>query len=216
MAEKQKEIPVPQLTRLARPFPREYVEPPPQGKYGEYVPHDVVTQALLVICGPFDWQLVEIIRGNVPGYVRVKDGQKTTVAALTDVVVAVIYRLTVTIDGRVTVIEEVGDVDQPHNWSDDGKRLKDAVSDAKKRCAMQVGCGLHLWAQNQQGVSRYFLHRQLVERNQPKVPAAGGREAAASETPSGKSVPSDHSPADDGAPESEVVVSDLSGERLAL
>ena len=39
-------------------------------------------------------------------------------------------------------------------------RMKDAVSDAVKRCAMAFGVGLHLWAQFE-GKSEYFLDKQL-------------------------------------------------------
>ena len=38
--------------------------------------------------------------------------------------------------------------------------MKDAVSDAVKRCAMAFGVGLHLWAQFE-GKSEYFLDKQL-------------------------------------------------------
>ena len=40
--------------------------------------------------------------------------------------------------------------------------MKDAVSDAVKRCAMAIGCGLHLWAQFE-GKSEYFLDQQLAK-----------------------------------------------------
>ena len=48
----------------------------------------------------------------------------------------------------------------PTNWRTDGARLKDAVSDAIKRCAMAIGVGLHLWSQFE-GKSEYFLDKQL-------------------------------------------------------
>ena len=41
-----------------------------------------------------------------------------------------------------------------------GARLKNAVSDAHKRCAMRVGLGLHLYAQDD-----YFLLDQLEVKN---------------------------------------------------
>jgi len=38
--------------------------------------------------------------------------------------------------------------------------MKDARSDAVKRCSMAMGVGLHLWAQFD-GQSEYFLDKQL-------------------------------------------------------
>ena len=38
--------------------------------------------------------------------------------------------------------------------------MKDAISDAVKRCAMALGIGLHLWSQFD-GESEYFLDKQL-------------------------------------------------------
>ena len=51
------------LARLARPFPRELVQRDPGGN--SYVAHENVTQWLLGIVGPFSFELVEIIRGDV-------------------------------------------------------------------------------------------------------------------------------------------------------
>ena len=77
-----------------------------------------------------------------------------------EVVTGVILALTVEIDGELVTVEEAGDVEQPFNWRTDGARLKDAVSDAVKRCAMALGVGLHLWSQFD-GQSEYFLDKQL-------------------------------------------------------
>jgi hypothetical protein len=73
------------------------------------------------------------------------------------VIVGGVWRLTVTIDGRTVAVEEAGDVEDPHNWRHDGARLKQAASDAIKRCAMRVGLGLHLWAGE-----RYVLAERLA------------------------------------------------------
>ena len=62
----------------------------------------------------------------------------------------------ITIDGRTVVIQEAGDCERPDNWKTNGARLKDAVSDGVKRCAMRPGLGLHLWSQDD-----YFLDKQL-------------------------------------------------------
>ena len=77
-----------------------------------------------------------------------------------EVITGVILALTVEIDGELVTIEEAGDVEQPFNWKTDGARMKDAISDAVKRCAMALGVGLHLWSQFD-GQSEYFLDKQL-------------------------------------------------------
>ena len=72
------------------------------------------------------------------------------------------------IDGEVVTIQEGGSVDKPYKVTNkktgermhNGERLKLAISDAHKRCAMRVSLGLHLWAQED-----YFLYDQLEENN---------------------------------------------------
>jgi hypothetical protein len=149
--------PMHDLTELARPFPDGFIE----RKDGiDYVAHHVVTQRLLSVVGPFDFELVEIIRGDMAAVAPTPDGKsrraRTGTPALHNVVVGGVWRLSCEIDGRRVRIEETGDVGDVHNWPHDGARLKDAASDALKRCAMRLGLGLHLWAQE-----RYFLDRQL-------------------------------------------------------
>jgi hypothetical protein len=149
--------PMHDLTQLARRFPEGFIE----RKDGiDYVAHHVVTQRLLSIVGPFDFELVEIIRGDVAAAAPIPNGRsrraRAGTPALHNVVVGGVWRLTCEIDGRRVRIEEIGDVGDVHNWPHDGARLKDAASDALKRCAMRLGLGLHLWAQE-----HYFLDRQL-------------------------------------------------------
>jgi hypothetical protein len=149
--------PGPELAELARPFPTEFVE----RKDGQdYVAHHVVNQRLLSIVGPFSFELVTIIRGDVAAVppdpsARSRRGKAGT-PELRNIVVGGIWRLRATIDGHPVQVEEVGDVGDVHNWPHDGARLKDAASDALKRCSMRVGLGLHLWAQE-----HYFLDQQL-------------------------------------------------------
>jgi hypothetical protein len=131
------------LAELARPFPTDFVE---RKDGSDYVAHHVVNQRLLSIVGPFDFELVQVIRG--------------------DIVVGGIWRLTCAIDGRQVRVEEVGDVGDVHNWAHDGARLKDAASDALKRCSMRLGLGLHLWAQE-----HYFLDQQLRAQHRSDEPA---------------------------------------------
>jgi len=91
---------------------------------------------------------------------------------LTNVVVGVMMRLTLEVDGKTCVYENVGDCEQPHNWDTDGKRLKDAVSDAKKRCSADAGLGLHLYFKEQKD---YVLRAQLNEVS--AGPSGGGEQS---------------------------------------
>jgi hypothetical protein len=162
------------LEALSRPFPQRYIKQPPKGKYGQYVPHDIVNQKLLAVLGPFDFHVTEIIRSGENNQVE-----------------AVICRLTATVDGQRVTVEEVGDCEVPSNWKTEGGRLKDAISDALKRCAMRLGCGLHLWSGSDYDLYDILRKQQQVATdnkdaeeptrgNDPSVPAArpgGGADA---------------------------------------
>lgn len=168
-----------QLSALCRPFRSNLVHSNPSGG-GQYVAHDVVTQKLLMVVGPFDFELREIIRGHVPAIKpnpngssqRARDGRP----ALDGCVVGVICRLTLTVDGRRVSVEEAGDCEDPHNWPHDGARMKDAMSDAIKRCAMRTGVGIHLWAQNDFILQPSLLDR-AVGRGGESDPAGPGEHA---------------------------------------
>ena len=134
-----------QLRDLAEPFPSKLVKQPPQGKYGSYVSHSTVNERALSIVGPFSQEVVR----------EIYDGEFLT---------GVVLRVTLSIDGRQIVIEEAGDVENPESKKTNGARLKDATSDAFKRCWMRTGLGLHLWSQDD-----YFLDKQLDKED-------GGRE----------------------------------------
>lgn len=117
-----------QLRDLAKPFAPRLIKAPPKGKYGTYVSHDVVNQKLLAVLGPIDFEITELVLG-VDGKVE-----------------GCLARMSCEIDGRITTIVEVGDCESPDNWKTQGARMKDAASDAFKRCAMRLGVGIHLWA----------------------------------------------------------------------
>lgn len=140
-----------QLRDLARKFPADSIQDNPTG-YGSYVPHHLYVQRLLMHLGGYDFELVHVLRGDAPG----KAGKDP----LVNVVVGVVMRLRCDIDGRTTVVEEVGDCEIPSNWDTDGKRLKDAMSDALKRCCARIGLGTHLYAKN---VDDYVLYRVLTD-----------------------------------------------------
>ena len=130
-----------QLYELARPFPSDWVKKAPKGKFGNYVAHSVIAQRLLEICGPYTWEVTELIRQS--------EGSR---------VVGCFGKLTVVIDDKEVTITSIGDVE--HDQGTDGTNAKHAESDAFKRCAMKIGLGLHLWAGEE-----YYLDKKLEENN---------------------------------------------------
>lgn len=156
----------PELAALAKPFPDRYIHRNPSGG-GDYVAHPLVTQKVLATLPGYSFTLVQVLRGHVaavpPNPNGKSDRARNGVPALDDAVVGVVMRLEATIDGHRYVVEEVGDCEQPHNWPTDGARLKDAMSDAFKRCAMRVGVGLHLWSQK----DGFFLFDALSKGDGP-------------------------------------------------
>ena len=153
-----------QLRELARPFPENQIERKPGKGGGDYVTHSVVNERLLYALGPFDFHLVEIIRGDI-AEMKTKS---TTYPARTGIV-GVVARLSVTIDGRTVSVEEVGSEDNPA-MKHDAENLKSCMSDALKRAAMRLGLGLHLWSQEM-----YFLDRALGQEapKSGREPASG-------------------------------------------
>ena len=152
------------LAGLVRPFPDAAIQTNPSGG-GSYVAHPVVEQRLLTVLGyPPDTRCVQIIRGHVAAIEPNPNGKsrraKNGAPALTDAVVAVVLEMRCTIDGQPVIVQEVGDCEQPHNWDTDGARLKDAMSDAYKRCAMRLGVGLHLWAQD-----AFYLGAKMLKQD---------------------------------------------------
>ena len=172
-----------QLADLVRPFPSYLIHTNPSGG-GHYVTHAVVKQRVLdVFDGPISFELVQVIRGDVAGVAPNPHGKsdraKNGTPALTNAVVGAVCRLTLP-DG--TRLEDVGDCEQPHNWPHDGARMKDAMSDAFKRCAAQIGVGLHLWCKD--GEFRLYEKLKsavepLPSQGAPAVPGGGKGTAAA-------------------------------------
>ena len=126
-----------QLQQLAEPFPPGLIKQPPKGKYGEYVPHSAVTERLLAVVGPYSQEVSEVLYDA--------DGR----------VEGVVLTLVFEVDGQTVRISEAGEWSNPQSKTQ-GARLKDAISDATKRCAMRAGLGLHLWSQ-----ADYFLDDML-------------------------------------------------------
>ena len=116
--------------KLTANFPKSVIKKAPQGKFGDYISHGIITQRLIdVVGGKYNFLIKEIIRD--------KD----------NAVVGAICRLE--IEG-LGAVEEVGDVDRhavARNITE-SEILKLAVSDGIKRCAMRFGVGLgQLWNQ---------------------------------------------------------------------
>ena len=133
-----------QLHELSRRFPDKFIHKKASG-FGDYIQHSVIRQRLLTVLGAYSTDIVETLYD---------DGTIT----------GVVLRLSCVIDGKEISVVEVGDVENPDNWKTNGARMKDAMSDAIKRCAMALGVGLHLWSQID-GQDEYFLDKQLEKIN---------------------------------------------------
>ena len=131
-----------QLYELSRPFPQQLVKQKPGKFAASYVEHSVISQRLLEVVGPHGFAIDRVVT-NPDGVVS---GCTAT--------------LTVTIDGVEVSVTEVGDVEHPSG--NNGSNLKNAASDALKRCAMRLGVGLHLWSQD-----NYYLDKALEKRRGP-------------------------------------------------
>ena len=128
-----------QLYELARPFPDRLVKQKPGKFSASYVEHSVISQRLLEVVGPHTF--------TVDTPVLNPDG----------VIVGCLATLEVMVDGDFVTITEVGDVEHPSG--NNATNLKNAASDAIKRCAMRLGVGLSLWSQE-----NYYLDKALEKR----------------------------------------------------
>lgn len=139
-----------QLRQLAEPFPPHFIGQNDKGM--DAADHTAVTQALLKVVGPHRFEVVEVLRSEAPG-ITTRGGNEHPGGYM---VTGIICRLTCTVDGGEFVIEEAGGCEQAALKDGDGERMKHAMSDAYKRCAMRLGLGLHIWAQD-----KYFLAKSL-------------------------------------------------------
>ena len=139
-----------QQTALVKPFRQSLIRQNPTG-FGDYVPHSAYVERMLYV-GPYNFEIVEVLRGEY-----------TDKAKLTQTgVVGCLARLSAEVDGVERTVVEVGDCERPDNWPHDGARLKDAASDAFKRCCMRgFGLGLHLYSQGD-----FALYDALVKRDE--------------------------------------------------
>lgn len=137
-----------QLYELSRKFPDKFIHKKASG-FGDYIQHSVIRQRLLTVLGAYSTDIVETLYD---------DGTIT----------GVVLKLSCVIDGKEISVVEAGDVENPDNWKTNGARMKDAMSDAIKRCAMALGVGLHLWSTMKldDGTiqDEYFLDKQLEKQ----------------------------------------------------
>jgi hypothetical protein len=129
-----------QLAELARKFPDSLIKQKPGKFAAAYVEHGVIVQRLLEVVGPFTFRVDKPIT-NADG-----------------TVVGCLATLQVVVDERFVAVTEVGDVEHPSG--NNASNLKNASSDALKRCAMRLGLGLHLWTGD-----AYYLDRSLSKEN---------------------------------------------------
>ena len=132
-----------QLYELSRRFPDKFIHKNPSG-FGDYIQHSVIRQRLLTVLGAYSTDIVETLYDE-------------------GIITGVVLKLSCVIDGKEISVVEAGDVENPTNWKTNGARMKDAMSDAIKRCAMALGVGLHLWSQID-GQDEYFLDKQLEKQ----------------------------------------------------
>ena len=128
-----------QLQSLAKRIPKSYIKTKPGGFAADYVSHADIQQMLLAKLGPCSQEITQIIR-NAEGQVQ-----------------GVVLRMVFNIDGQTVVIDEVGECERP--GQNEGLNVKNAVSDAVKRCAMRIGLGLELWCQE-----TYVLDKALATK----------------------------------------------------
>jgi len=127
-----------QATQLAQPFDPSLIQRKPGNRGADYVSHPVVQQRFMFVTGAPTTSIVRELHSTVRGK-----------PDLGSVLVSVLMRMELVIDGELHVAEEYGSCEHPENEAHDGERAKKAASDAYKRCAMRIaGVGLHLWCKN--------------------------------------------------------------------
>ena len=129
-----------QLLALAKVFPQDFIKQKEMGKRSEdYLPYGTIAQRLLEVCGNYDWDFEVIYSENIP--------------------VAVKGKLSVIIDNQHVEVHGSG---TPQNLNEPvGEQIKKMESDSFKRCARNIGLGLHLWT----GSNPYWLEKVLVAQN---------------------------------------------------
>lgn len=144
---------------LAWKFNRDLVAQKP-GSSASYINHATIKQRFLYVTGAPDVCIVDKLYSDVTCQMKNHDTGKKEWTTLNHVLVGVTMRMRVVIDGEVHVVEDFGSCEFPQNELHDGERAKKAASDAYKRCAMQLGNGLQMWAKG-----AYTLHERMAARD---------------------------------------------------
>ncbi|QDP60663.1 MAG: hypothetical protein Unbinned1469contig1000_42 [Prokaryotic dsDNA virus sp.] len=140
-----------QLIALAKVFPKDFIKQIKKA-HGEedYLPFGTIAQRLLEVCGNYDWSIKEIVyepNGQVSGCIG---------------------ELSVVVDNQVYAVQGTGSANTINTKDNNGDLLKKAESDAFKRCARNLGLGLHLWT----GSNPYWLEKTLMAKNtDTEIPA---------------------------------------------
>ena len=130
-----------QLQDLAKRLPEKWVtQKPGVGFDAKYCSHGDIQQLLLAKLGPTSQRVVKIIYNTEENIIQ-----------------GVILEMRFYIDLEQVVIEEIGECERP--TENNALNLKNAISDAVKRCCMRVGLGLELWA-----TEHYALDKALAKR----------------------------------------------------
>ena len=132
-----------QLAALAKKIPPKWISTLPTGYGARYCGHAHVQQMILAKLGPTPQRIEQIIYHGAT-------------------VTGVLLTMTFTIDGQVVEITESGDVARP-NKDNNGVNMKNAISDAVKRCCMRTGLALQLWCESDE---HYILDKVLEDRLQ--------------------------------------------------
>lgn len=120
---------------LSKPFDPRVIQSKPGGNRRpdvRYVSHGSVTKRLNQVCPGWTSRVVEI-----HAYYEAQSGKKVCAGV----------QLELTIPG-VGSRQEFGTANQPRSFGDD---VKNAMSDALKRCAMRFGVALDLWEEMDEG-----------------------------------------------------------------
>ena len=181
-----------QLQQLTKPLPIDPEKGFVKKSYANhlYLTHSMVEQYLLATLGPFSFEVVKEVLGDMPPTVRGSGENRKEIPALSNVVVGAVCKLTVNVDGRKVIITEVGDCPNVYDADHDAQRLQQAASRGLVRCAMRLGLGLHLWCKDEP----YFLQQALQKLAETRKGIASENQSASPERAEASSIPDEREP----------------------
>lgn len=154
-----------QATLLCWHFEPDLVAQKP-GSSASYINHATIKQRFLFVTGAPNTKIVDKLYSDVTCQMKNHDTGKKEWTTLRNVLVGVTLRMEVEIDGVLHVTEDFGSCEFPQNELHDGERAKKAASDAYKRCAMQLGNGLQMWAKGAYTLGHRMAKRDKAEPDQ--------------------------------------------------